>query len=86
MNGMMNVFENSDSGFIGAMRNEETLEPTISYIALPHIENKVVLLTDTMLATGGSILAAVKEIRKRKPRKIVLVAAISAEEGIKKVK
>ena len=35
--GMLKVFENSESGFIGAMRNEESLEATISYIAVPDL-------------------------------------------------
>lgn len=83
---MLRIFADSESGFIGAMRDEKTLEATISYVALPEIKGKVVLITDTMLATGGSIIAAIKEIEKREPKKIIVVSAIAAEVGIKNLK
>lgn len=50
------------------------------------MKGKVVIITDTMLATGGSIIASIKEIKKRCPRKIIVTAAISAEQGIHNIK
>jgi len=42
------------------MRNEETLKAHISYVAIPNVQGKVVILADTMLATGGSFIEAIK--------------------------
>ena len=72
-------------GFIGAMRNEEseTSEATISYTTTPEeINNKVVILADTMIATGGSILKTIKIVEKYQPSKILLAGAISARQGL----
>lgn len=59
-NGMQRIFSESESGFIGAMRNEETLKAMISYIAVPNVQGKTVIIADTMLATGGSFVEAIK--------------------------
>lgn len=58
--GVQRIFSEAESGFIGAKRNEETLMPEVSYIAIPDVKGKVVIIADTMLATGGSFIAAIK--------------------------
>lgn len=83
--GVKKVFPESDSGFIAMSRDEKTLEPKTDYVALPAVKGKAVILIDTMLATGGSILDAIKLIKTYEPEKIILVCAIASREGIRTV-
>jgi uracil phosphoribosyltransferase len=80
--GIQRVFPDAESGFIGAMRNEKSLKATISYVALPDVRNKTVVLLDTMLATAGSARDAATEIYNREPKRIIFAGAIAAEAGV----
>lgn len=83
--GLHRVFPYADVGFIGAMRNEESenSEATVSYTTTPEeIKDKDIILADTMIATGGSILETVKIIEKDEPRRIIIAGAITAKKGI----
>jgi len=84
-NGLHRAFPESETGFIGAMRDEKTLKSNISYCALPDIKDKIVILADTMLATGGSLIDCTELIRQRSPRKIILASVISSQQGIKRI-
>jgi uracil phosphoribosyltransferase len=67
-------------------RNEETLEPCEYYCKLPEgIEDKLVLLVDPMLATGGSACDAISMLKKRGCTNIRFMAIIGAPEGVEKV-
>jgi len=83
--GLQEIFPKAESGFIGAMRDEETLEAEVSYVALPELKGKKVILADTMLATGGSMVETMKYLEKEKPSEIIVAAAIAAEQGIENV-
>jgi len=86
VNGILSLFPAAKVGHIGLYRNEETLEPQEYYCKLPvGIEEKVVMVTDPMLATGGSASDAIKMIKKRGCKKIKLLSIIAAPEGVKKV-
>ena len=74
-------------GHIGLYRNEQTLEPVEYYCKLPHdIGNRDVFVLDPMLATGGSAIAAIDLIKKRKPRSIKFLCIICAPEGLEALK
>jgi uracil phosphoribosyltransferase len=85
MLGMQEVFPNSEAGFLGMARNEETLQAAISYIGIPNVKDKCVIIADTMLATGGSMLDAIKIVEKQGPKQIILVSAIAAKDGIARI-
>ena len=86
VNGILSLFPAAKVGHIGLYRNEETLEPQEYYCKVPvGIEEKVVMVTDPMLATGGSASDAIKMIKKRGCKKIKLLSIIAAPEGVKKV-
>ena len=73
-------------GHIGLYRDHETLQPVEYYCKLPtDIEKRQVLVTDPMLATGGSAAAAIQFIKDRGAKKIKLVCLIGAPEGVKAV-
>ena len=73
-------------GHIGLYRDEETHEPHEYYCKLPdHIDERLVVVTDPMLATGGSAIAAVDFIQQRGGRNIKFMAIIGAPVGIEKL-
>lgn len=70
-------------GHIGLYRNENTLEPVEYYKKLPKdISERHVFVVDPMLATGGSLSAAITIIKKEKPLSIRVLSIISAPEGL----
>lgn len=83
--GVQNVFPNSQVGFLGMARNETTLEADVNYVALPELKGKTVILSDTMLATGGSILNAIKIIEQKGAQRIIIITAIASKPGIEKI-
>ena len=86
VNGVHVLFPSARVGHIGMYRNEETLEPCEYYCKLPDgIEDKLVLLLDPMLATGGSACDAIALLKKRGCKIIKFMAIIGAPEGVSKV-
>ncbi len=86
VDGILSLFPSAKVGHIGLYRNEETLEPQEYYCKLPvDIEEKVVMVVDPMLATGGSAADAIKMLKKRGCKKIKLLSIIAAPEGVEKV-
>ena len=70
-------------GHIGLYRNEETLQPVEYYCKLPKdISDRDVIIVDPMIATGGSAIDAVTQIKKRSPKSIKFMGLIAAPEGI----
>ena len=73
-------------GHIGLYRNEKTHEPVVYYCKLPEdIQNRLVIVTDPMLATGGSASDAVQMLKDRGCTNIRLMCLVAAPEGIAKV-
>lgn len=74
-------------GHIGLYRDEETLMPVEYYCKLPKdIEKRDVFVVDPMLATGGSAIDAIGQIKLRKPRSIKFMCLIAAPEGLEALK
>ncbi len=86
VDGILTLFPAAKVGHIGLYRDEETLEPQEYYCKLPtHIDEKVVMVVDPMLATGGSACDAIKMLKKRGCKRIKLMSIIAAPEGVEKV-
>ena len=86
VNGVHVLFPLAKVGHIGMCRNEETLEPDTYYCKLPQgIENKLVMLIDPMLATGGSACDAIQLLKDKGCKNIKFMAIIGAPEGITRV-
>ncbi|MDR0978566.1 MAG: uracil phosphoribosyltransferase [Lachnospiraceae bacterium] len=86
VDGLLNVIPNAKIGHIGMYRNEETLMPIEYYFKVPKdIENREVILLDPMLATGGTGVDAIAQIKKRGVKKIKFLSIIAAPEGIEKI-
>ena len=73
-------------GHIGLYRNEETHKPVVYYCKLPEdIQDRLVIVTDPMLATGGSASDAVTMLKERGCNNIRLMCLVAVPEGIRKV-
>ncbi len=81
--GAMDLLPKSKIGFIGLARDEVTSEAHEYYCKLPPITpNSVVIVTDPMLATGGSLLHLLQKIAPLKPKAMRVVSVIAAPEGL----
>ena len=86
VNGVHVLFPSARVGHIGLYRDEETLQPMEYYCKLPKgIEDKLVLLVDPMLATGGSACDAITKLKERGCKKIKFMAILGAPEGVSRV-
>ncbi|MBO5067289.1 MAG: uracil phosphoribosyltransferase [Clostridia bacterium] len=86
VDGIISLFPAAKIGHIGLYRDEETFEPHEYYCKLPsNIEEKVVMVVDPMLATGGSACDAIKLLKKRGCKRIKFMCIIAAPEGVKKL-
>lgn len=84
--GILKLVPTTKIGHIGLYRNEETLEPVEYYCKLPaDIHERTVLLTDPMLATGGSADAAIAALQKRGVTKIIFLCILAAPDGVKRL-
>jgi len=85
--GAMQLLPKSKIGFVGLERDEETAKAHEYYWKLPPINhNSVVIITDPMLATGGSILHLLRRVAKENPKEMRVVSVISAPEGIEAIR
>ncbi len=86
VNGVTAMLPSVKVGHIGIARNEETLEPIEYMCKLPkNIENKMVIVLDPMLATGGSACEAIQALKDRGVTNIKMLNILGVPEGIKKV-
>lgn len=84
--GMLTIVPSARVGHIGLFRDHDTLQPIDYYCKLPEdIDQRDVFLLDPMVATGGSVVAAIDSLRKHGARHIKLLCIIAALEGIMKV-
>ena len=86
VDGMVAMIPSCKVGHIGLYRDEVTHEPHEYYCKLPDpIEERLVVVTDPMLATGGSAIAALDFIKQHGGKHIKLMSIIAAPEGLKRV-
>jgi uracil phosphoribosyltransferase len=84
--GFINIFDQAESGFIGAFRSDRDennqFEIEMGYTAIGDVNSKQVILVDPMIATGKSILKAVNFIQKYgHPERLFIAALIGARQG-----
>ena len=86
VDGMLKLIPAAKVGHIGLYRDEKTLQPVEYFCKLPlDIEERDVIVTDPMLATGGSAVDAITLLKKRGAKNIRLMCLIAAPEGIEAV-
>ena len=83
VNGMLNLVPTAKVGHIGMYRDEETMQPQEYYCKLPtDIDKRLVVVVDPMLATGGSAIDAISQIKSYGATNIKFLCLIAAPEGI----
>ena len=86
VNGVLSLVPSAKIGHIGLYRDEETHEPHEYFCKLPNpIEQRTIVVTDPMLATGGSAVAAIDFIKQHGGKHIKFMCIIAAPEGVKKL-
>ncbi len=86
LEGMLTLIPVAKVGHIGLYRNEETHEPVEYFCKLPEdIQQRLVIVTDPMLATGGSSIDALTLLKKHGCANIRLMCLVAAPEGLAKV-
>ena len=86
VDGLLELVPVAKVGHIGLYRDEETHEPVEYYCKLPvDIEDRIVILVDPMLATGGSASDAVRMLKERGCTHIRMMCLVAAPEGVAKM-
>ena len=89
-NGLLRVFDRSDSAFISAFRKHTTpeeFEIYVEYLASPQLDGRTWIISDPMLATGSSMVTVYKALLKSgKPSKVYIVSAIATPDAINLIK
>ncbi|HBM79656.1 MAG: uracil phosphoribosyltransferase [Clostridiales bacterium] len=86
VDGMLKLIPAAKVGHIGMYRDPETLKPVEYYCKLPSdIGERDIIVTDPMLATGGSSSDAIDLLKKKGAKNIKLMCLIAAPEGLKYV-
>ncbi|GIO07424.1 uracil phosphoribosyltransferase [Brevibacillus reuszeri] len=86
VDGLMKLIPAAKVGHVGLYRDPETLKPVEYYVKLPSdVAERELIVTDPMLATGGSAVAALTALKNRGAKNLKLMCLIAAPEGIKMV-
>lgn len=86
VDGILDLIPSARVGHIGMYRDPETHEPHPYYCKLPSdVENRICLVVDPMLATGGSSLAAIDHLREAGVRDVRLLVLVAVPKGLKTV-
>lgn len=86
MDGVLNLIPSAKVSVVGLYRNEETLKPVQYYVKVTgKIEERIALIVDPMLATGGTLLATIDLLKESGCKIIKGLFLVAAPEGIKQV-
>jgi uracil phosphoribosyltransferase len=89
-NGLLNYFDKADNAFVAAYRKHEkdgTFEISLEYMSCPDLENRIIIISDPMLATGASLVKTIHFLKEEgPPKEIHVVCAIACTVGIEYVK
>jgi uracil phosphoribosyltransferase len=84
--GILNYFDGADCGFVAAYRKHDANEYFSiqqDYLTCPNIDGRPLIVADPMLATGASLIEALKDLLNHgKPSQLHIVAAIASRQGV----
>lgn len=88
--GILNYFDKAENAFVSAYRYHrdggDAFEVIVNYLAAPSLEDKILVLTDPMLATGKTLENVLSAIKKYgKPRQIHIISVIGSKNGVEHV-
>jgi len=86
LNGMMKLMPTAEVGFLGMVRDEKSLTASTYADRIPHdIKDRQVFVLDPMLATGGTLVAAIDLLLERGARDVTAICLLAAPEGLKRL-
>ena len=86
VNGLLELMPMAKVGHVGMYRDPETLKPVEYYCKLPSdLADRRIIVTDPMLATGGSAAAAISLLKEKGAKEIQLMCLVAAPEGVEVV-
>lgn len=84
--GLLNYFDKADNAFIAAYRKHQpdgSFDISLEYVSCPDLDDRVIIISDPMLATGASLVKTIQYLRDEgNPREIHVVTAIACTVGI----
>ena len=86
VDGLLNLIPSARVGHIGMYRDEETCKPVFYYYKMPAHKDRLVIVTDPMLATGGSACDAIERLKKDGFQYIRLMCLVASPQGVKAVR
>ncbi len=85
VDGLLTLIPAAKVGHIGMYRDEKTHEPVFYYYKMPEGKDRMVILTDPMLATGGSACDAIKRLKDDGYTHIRMVCLVASPQGVERV-
>ena len=85
VDGLTTLIPSARVGHIGMYRDEETCLPVFYYYKMPANKDRLVIVTDPMLATGGSACDAIKRLKEDGYKQIRLMCLVASPQGVKAV-
>lgn len=82
VDGLLALMPSAKVGHIGMYRDEETCQPVFYYYKMPPGKDRLVILTDPMLATGGSACDAIKRLKEDGYTNIRLMCLVASPQGV----
>jgi uracil phosphoribosyltransferase len=87
--GLLNYFDRADNAFISAYRKHHpdgSFEISMEYVSSPDLEDRILIISDPMIATGASLVKTIQFLREEgKPKEVHIVCAIACTVGIEYV-
>ena len=84
--GFLNIFDKSENGFVSAYRKphkDHTFTIQVEYLSMPVLAGKTLIICDTMIATGSSLVMTYRELLTRgKPGHVHVVSILASQEGL----
>ncbi|MGV3527616.1 MAG: uracil phosphoribosyltransferase [Flavisolibacter sp.] len=89
-NGLLNYFDKADNAFVSAYRKhakDGSFQILLEYLSCPEIDNRILIISDPMLATGASLVKTIQYLKEEgSPKSIQIVTAIACTVGIEYVR
>ena len=85
VDGLTSLIPSARIGHIGMYRDEETCQPVFYYYKMPADKERLVIVTDPMLATGGSAIDAIRRLKEDGYTSIRLMCLVASPQGVKAV-
>lgn len=88
--GILNFFDKADNAFVSAYRKHHrdgSFEISVEYVSCPDLENRILIISDPMLATGASLVKTLQFLKAEgRPKEIHIASAIACTVGIEYVR